>query len=628
MGFVAAVHAFAGPGETAEVVVRPAEVEVVARAETGGAALRSVRLPVDEAGRLLVNWAGNRSRNRRRPDPKDQYFAHLPFLVPLTFFEDRYVHLDAKVRKWTREVSEERGEPYHADYEPLSERMKDILAGKTPVSAAEFRGMEERLDGIRLKIIEEVRSEIAEAERGIAREQRERLKKRLQEYRDKRVKELETFSMPYEREKELRRFVEGKVCFIGSAYTASGDLHSTPLGIATPGVDTHSNVANMVLTGQVLRRSPGWVNFVYVVVAGLLVSLAVTFRSTAASALASGAVAAASVGVFMLLFAGRGVLVSGAGPLASVVLSFAGTTAFKELVTQRSKRKLQRALETKTSPELVEILLEHPELLSRPRKMEGTFFFSDVKAFTSITEKMAAEVLFPFINRYLDRMTLPLKRHQAYLDKYMGDGIMALFGIPVPSPHHARDACRAALECQTLLKGLNAEFQGGGLPQLRCRVGIHSGEVSAGYVGASDRSDYTVLGDNVNLASRLEGANKEYDTTIMISEATRELVAGQFQVRELDRIRVVGKRDAVRIFELLAAAADFPPFDSHFMAAYETALRLFQDRRWAEAAGAFEKALALKPGDRPCELYVARANTFVSEPPPPGWEGVFELTSK
>jgi len=378
----------------------------------------------------------------------------------------------------------------------------------------------------------------------------------------------------------------------------------------------------------VIRRAPAWLNFVYLVALGLLVSFYVTHWNATGSAIATLATAAASLGLFWVLFTGPAILIAGAGPVVTALLTFAGVTAYKELVTQRSKRKLQRELEKNTSPALVKILMEHPEFLSQPRKMIGTFFFSDVKSFTSITEKMDAEVLFPFINRYLDRVTQALIGHEAFVDKYIGDGIMALFGIPVPRPSHALDACKGALDCQIVLKALNAEFAQEGLPEVKMRIGIHSGEVRAGNVGSLYRSNYTVLGDNVNLSARLEGANKEYDTSIMISEATWDLVSEKVVVRELDRIRVVGKRKPVRIYELLGMAGGVLPVEPAFLEAYTGALAAFKERRWAESIEQFQKALKLKPGDKPSVTYIERAKVFQIMPPPPDWEGVFELTSK
>ncbi len=582
-------------------------------------------LPLDREGRILVNWAGNRNRRRGRDET---YFAHLPFHDLLGFYEERYVHMDANFRRVIADRSEAGGEPYHPDYLRMSDRLRDIMEGKAAASGTEARALEDRLDAIRGGIVQDVKAEIAEAGRGLAAVQGDRLKKRLEEHRDRQKAILEGLLEPRELEDRIRPRVAEKICWIGSAGTAGGDLHATPLAFSTPGMDALANVANMALTGQAIRRVPPAVDLAYLFVVGLLVSLAVTGKSTTLSALQAAGLMAASLALYGALFGGAGILVSGAGPLVAAGFSFAGTTAFKELVTQRSKRKLQRELEKNTSPELVAILIEHPELLAQPRKMAGTLFFSDVKSFTSISEEMDAEVLVPFINRYLDRMTRALLRRKAYLDKYIGDGIMALFGMPVAYPEHARNACLAALECQALLRDLNAEFARDGLPQLRSRIGIHSGEVIAGYVGASDRANYTVLGDTVNLASRLEGANKEYGSAIMISEATLDLVRGQFAARELDRIRVVGKQNAVRIFELLAPAGGASPFPEGFLAAYEVALAAFKDRRWREAIGGFERALALKGGDKPCGTFLARANAFLVSPPPPGWEGVFELTSK
>lgn len=580
-------------------------------------------LPLDDEGRFIVNWAGNRHR------PRGTFKGHVPFKAILEFYQRRYELLDRNVRSFILSLADDERKPHHRKYIEASDRLTASLKGMAGLSVQESRAAEAKMDEIRGRLLEELQLDIAEIDRALpSLAGKDRLVKQMKDHRAKLAALASDMTGAAAREKELRALVEGKICWIGSSFTASGDLHATPLGAATPGVDILANVSNMLLTGQVLHRASAGVNFLYLFAVGLLVSYYVTHSNATWSSAATAATVAATLGIFWWLFTSRSLILSGAGPVVTAVLTFAGVTTYKELLTQRSKRKLQNELEKNTSPELVKILMEHPEWLSEPRRMTGTFFFSDVKSFTSISEKMHADVLFPFINRYLDRQTQALKAHQAFVDKYIGDGIMALFGIPVSTPDHARNACRAALDCQAALKPLNAENELQGLPKIKSRIGIHSGEVSAGNVGALDRSNFTVLGDNVNLAARLEGANKEYDTSIMISEATWTLVNDKFVTRELDKIRVVGKKVPVRIFELIAPVGADLPVSKEFLEVYARALAAFKERRWADAIEGFRKALALKEGDVPSKTYIERAAVFQTMPPPADWEGVFELTSK
>jgi adenylate cyclase len=628
LGLQAALRDLETAEEKVEVLLQPRSVEIRRIGRSDGALRGTVSLPLDAEGKLLVNWAGNRSRKRGR---KEEYFAHLPFLRAVEFYQARYETLDGNVRRSIEKLPPEARKDVEADrYLKLSDRFQEVLRGVLEIPFEEVRSIDERLEKIRGKMVRQLTEYVEGNERDLramvnpSKRVRESVEKACAEWRE----QIAGITAPDDSERALKPLVEGKICLIGSAYTAAGDLHATPLGSATPGMDVHANVANMALTGQVIRVVPAWVNFLVLFATGLLVAFYVTHWHTVGGAVATGATIAASGAVFWTLFTGPAILVPGAGPVVTAVLTFAGVTAYKELLTQRSKRKLQKELEKNTSADLVKILMEHPEFLSEPRKMTGTFLFSDVKSFTSISEKMHADVLFPFINRYLDRMTQSLKAHQAFVDKYIGDGIMALFGIPVPTPDHARLACQAALDCQAGLKPLNAEFKLEGLPEIKVRIGIHSGEVSAGNVGALDRSNYTVLGDNVNLSARLEGANKEYDTSIMISEATWTLVEGKFAVRELDRIRVVGKRNAVKIYELLSAAGQPLPMDQAFLDRYAAALAVFRTKKWSDSIDAFEHALKLRPEDRPCQIYIERARAFMYTPPPADWEGVFDLSSK
>ncbi len=624
LGLQAGAQALAGPGGSAETIVHPDRVEIVAHPVQGED--RRTSVPVDREGQILVNWAGNSRRNRTS---ESSYFSHIPFLQFVEFYNTRYPILDENVRQTLKQLIEDERQVIQADeYLKLSDRLNEALRGRGGLTFEKARTTEARLDVLRKAMVEAFRQNAAEIEKSLKTMTSPRARQNAEKERANRLRIAEEIEAPYKEEQRLRPLVEGKLCLVGSASTGSGDLHATPLGSSVPGMDVLANVANMVLTKQVIRRAPNWINFAYLFGVGLLVSYYVTHSTATWSSVATGATMAVTGGLFWWCFTGPAILITGAGPVVTALLTFGGVTTYKELLTQRSKRKLQRELEKNTSPELVKILMEHPEWLSEPRRMTGTFFFSDVKSFTSISEKMNADILFPFINRYLDRQTHALKAHQAFVDKYIGDGIMALFGIPVPTPDHARNACRAALDCQAALKPLNAENELKGLPKIKARIGIHSGEVSAGAVGALDRSNYTVLGDNVNLAARLEGANKEYDTSIMISEATWALVAGKFQVRELDLIRVVGKKVAVRIFELIAAVGQPLPFDGTFLDVYGRALEDFKGRRWAEAIQGFQKAMELKPGDVPSKTYIERAKVFQIMPPPPDWEGVFELTSK
>lgn len=620
LGFVAGIRAWVEPGELASVVAKPGRVEIEARKD--GTLTRSVAIPVDEEGRVLVNWAGTTALRR-------DWFAHVPFVRIFSFYEDRYLHLDENTRKVLEQLDEDERKVFDAaGYVARSNRLAEILKGSEEREEGEVRAIEAKLDVVRAKIMEAMVLDIAESDKAIPKllsEGKEQLAKRTKEARDRRQTELDGFWAPYLREQELKRLVEGKLCFIGAA--SSADLHATPLGV-TPGVDVLSNVANMILTGQFIRRGAAWVDLSFLFALGLMVSLAVTHWSTVGSLLSTVMISVAATGVYWALFTGPSILISGAGPVATCWSTFLFVVAFKLLVTQRSRRKLQRELEKNTSPEMVKILMEHPEFISKPRNMSGTFFFSDVKAFTTISEKMTPDVLFPFINRMLDRTTRALKRHEAYIDKYVGDGVVALFGMPVPSADHARNACLAALDCQVGLKALNEEFAREGLPQIQVRIGVNSGDVKAGTMGAVDRSSYTAMGDAINLASRLEGANKLYDTYIMIGESTLALVRDQFRVRELDKIRVVGKRLPVRVYELIGSAEAPLPFPPGFLEAYAAALELYQARRWQESIDAFGRALALKPADKPCENYVSRAREFLVTPPPAAWEGVFELHSK
>jgi adenylate cyclase len=254
--------------------------------------------------------------------------------------------------------------------------------------------------------------------------------------------------------------------------------------------------------------------------------------------------------------------------------------------------------------------------------IEVSLMFSDIKDFTGLAETLSPDELARTLGRYLEVMTAAIQAQQGIIDKYIGDAIMAVWNAPRPCRDHAGQACRAALACVEASRSLYASAAWG-RPPLTTRFGLHRGEAMVGHFGAPDRMSYTALGDAVNLASRLEGLNKEYGTTIIVSEAVRAAAGNGFEFRLLDRVAVKGKARGVRVYELRGeAGSPDPGLDA--ARAYERAFEAFSRREFASALGILE-ALAQDP---PSVTLAARCRTFIEDPPPPGWDGTYVASAK
>jgi adenylate cyclase len=293
----------------------------------------------------------------------------------------------------------------------------------------------------------------------------------------------------------------------------------------------------------------------------------------------------------------------------------------------REKRWLRQAFGRYVAPSVVESIIQHPDRLELGgEELETTVLFADLEGFTHFSEAMEPQALIKLLNDYFTPMTRIIMANRGTLDKYIGDALMALWGAPVPLPDHALRACRAALEMEQAMAGLQTTWQGQGLPLLVARFGLHTGPVVAGNVGSRERFDYTVLGDTVNLASRLEGVNKVYGTRILLSEETSRRVKDSLLVRELDLVQVKGRGRPVTIYELVGAAASGGSLA--WLTAFAAGLEAYRRRQWQEATRAFAEVLQLKPGDRPAQVFIERCRAYTAAPPPPDWQGVFILESK
>jgi adenylate cyclase len=283
------------------------------------------------------------------------------------------------------------------------------------------------------------------------------------------------------------------------------------------------------------------------------------------------------------------------------------------------------------NPSVVDELLENPDKLRLGgERKELTVFFSDIEQFTTISEKLPPEGLVSALNEYLTVMTSLIFSNNGTLDKYQGDAIMAFWGAPLPEADHAFLACRTAVRMQESIDGLTSLWTAEGKPVMRTRIGINTAEVIVGNLGGVNRFDYTVVGDGVNLGSRLEAANKEYRTRTIIGEETYRKVAGRVIARELDFLVAAGKTEPIRIYELIGIAGESkePPRLREFLGFYEEGLRLYRERSWDGAIAQFRKALEVTPGDYPAAMYVSRSEAYREIPPPPGWRGEFVMLRK
>jgi adenylate cyclase len=303
--------------------------------------------------------------------------------------------------------------------------------------------------------------------------------------------------------------------------------------------------------------------------------------------------------------------------------------AYGFFVEARGMRQITGLFGQYVPPELVDEMARNPEQFNMaPSKKELSVLFSDVRDFTSIAESLAPEDLAAYINEYLTTMSLVIReQHRGTLDKYIGDAIMAFWGAPVADPQHARNAVLAALGMQLEVKVLNEKFKARGWRPCRIGIGVNSGEMSVGDMGSRIRRAYTVMGDAVNIASRLEGITKEYGADIIVGEGTRRLLTG-FVLRELDRVRVKGKDEPVTIYEPLGLEGQVDPARQDEITLWNQALRLYRAQDWDRAE---LQLLNLRKRTPERDLYgrfIERIAHFRVQPPGADWDGAWTFETK
>jgi len=422
-----------------------------------------------------------------------------------------------------------------------------------------------------------------------------------------------------------------KIVLVGATAMGIYDIRVTPFDHVFPGLEVHANVIDTILKQQFLYR-PNWAtlfDLLAIIAIGLLLGIFLPRMK---------ALWGAVMGIFLFsafflasnqLFQKQGFWVNQTYPLFNLVLTYLAITGYRYMTEERERKKVRGAFQYYLNASVVEQMLKDPEKLKLGgEKKDLTVLFSDIRGFTAISQDMTPENLVKFLNEYLTKMTDIVFKYDGLLDKYMGDAIMAIWGAPLDQADHPLRACYTALEMVDELHVLQKKWTAEGMPRLNIGIGINAGPMVVGNMGSERRFDYTVMGDSVNLGSRLEGLNKVYRTNIIISEMTYERVREEFLGRELDLVQVVGKDQPVKIYELIAFRAKARPEEKALVEEFQGALGEYRKWNWEAARKSFESILERYPEDGPARVYAGRCQALEKTPPPKDWDGVYILTSK
>lgn len=417
--------------------------------------------------------------------------------------------------------------------------------------------------------------------------------------------------------------------FVGAT---APSLHDTVLapssrGSELSGVELHAQMAEQVLRDLPLRVAPKQATAGVVVALGLLIALTFPRGRRLRHAVLVAVVFGLAYNSLVLIAFSRGLMLNVLWPNVTIMAVVVAMVGVEYLAASRERRFIRETFSRYVSPEVVAHLLEHPELLKLGGEVRAlTILFSDIRSFTSISERLSAGELTQLLNRYLTAMSEVILREGGVLDKYIGDAIMAFWGAPMPMVDHAARAVRAALGMQSALERLNVELVREGKPKIVIGIGINTGEVIVGNMGSDQRFDYTVIGDAVNLASRLESLNKVYGTAVLVSAQTERSLAAEIGRREVDLVAVKGKAQATSVFEVLSAAGSVQ--HSEAFKAFSEGLSRYRDKDWDVAQTNFRRVLEAKPDDGPSQALLKRIAQFRTVPPPADWDGSWQAEAK
>ncbi len=429
----------------------------------------------------------------------------------------------------------------------------------------------------------------------------------------------------------LKERVEGSFAFIGNTATGTTDIGVNPFEEQYMNVGTHANVVNTILNRQYIKLTPHWlmlmISFVLCILLTVIIRNLPPTRSIIIGILSLGLI----LFFLMLYFRLTSTYIDLLFPSLSIFITFVLLTAMRFLSSEKEKSFINNAFSHYLSKDVIKQILDDPSKLQLGGEMKYmTAMFTDIQSFSTFSEKLTPQDLVRLLNAYLTAMSDTIMDNKGTIDKYEGDAIICFYGAPIYYEDHAYKSCHSAVLMRRVELELNKKFleDEWTVDMINTRFGINTGDIVVGNMGTEKKMDYTMMGNTVNLASRLEGVNKLYGTWIMVSEETKQQCPDSLFFRRLDRVRVVGIHTPIRLYELVEETSQI---DKEVIDAYnkfELALEEFEDKEWAKAKDMFTEVVDILGIDPPSTLYISRCEEYMKIGPPTDWDGVFKMSNK
>jgi adenylate cyclase len=625
----------------------------------GGGAARDLVIPLDSGGRMMLDWPKTDYRNSFKPhfsfgdfsgleeleSQMNQYLAGLEN-AELSFFAQFDEGLSPasgiiyRINALFGEAREARALALAERSDEAFNRYLELRSGGMALIQS-FTALE---PGARVRALAEELERDYPEDAGAIREEAEYIAT-LSEY-------LDTAREQYHAaQTRLGEGLGGKFCIIGRVDTGTTDIGVNPFYKEYVNVGTHAVVLDTILRESfIVPLSPLWSAAFCVVLAVLLMLVLGGLKPVPRTGLGLGAAVFFGLACFAV-FRYAGIFIGPLGPVLAAIIAVIVRELVSYVVSEKEKQFINKALSTYVSKDVVEELVANPSLLQLGgSKRQMSAIFTDIQGFSTISEQLDPEHLVRLLNRYLTAVSDIIMENMGTIDKYEGDAVIAFFGAPVYREDHAALACRSAVQVKTMEAELNRELIEQGLitdgvlgalkakgvkldaaapVPLYTRLGINTGEMVVGNMGTSNKMNYTIMGNAVNLAARLEGVNKQYHTGgILISEYTRNEIGDEFICRGLDRVRVVGINTPVRLYEILGMRNETGAANMETVATWERALALYEKREFRAAEEMFNSIVLENEKDGAARLYVDRCRNYIAVPPPSDWDGVNNLSEK